>query len=337
MAHEIETNDGQVFADKAAWHGLGTVVEGAPNPFAALRIAKMEWSVLESESMVCGFDLDSQEPKRIATGSHKMLVRSDDYSILGVVGSSYSPVQNATLAELAWSFRQAGEDRGVEVESAGSIQGGRRVWMLLRSPTVDMTGCEDFATPYLMIANAHDGTMAMRVIPTSVRVVCSNTFHSAIDAAKNGWCFRHTHNISARVEELQTDISRWYANIKKGQQIATSLSSKSMSVSQSKQLWQDVLETLDGKFVTDPTNGWEERKRERGLRFLAHCHQTMHTESTKYGVTAWTAVNAATSAIQHYRAHQAIRSKDANAVNYARWDGTTADATAKAFDLVLQA
>jgi phage/plasmid-like protein (TIGR03299 family) len=337
MAHEIEKNDGQVFANTAAWHGLGTVVEGAPNPFAALRIAKMEWNVLESESMVCGFDLDSQEPQRISTDSHKMLVRSDDYSILGVVGSSYSPVQNSTLAELAWAFRRAGEDRGVEVESAGTIQGGRRVWMLLRAPTIDMTGLEDFASPYLMIANSHDGTMAMRVIPTSVRVVCSNTFHSAIDAAKNGWCFRHTHNISARVEELQTDISRWYGNIEKGRKIATALAHKSMTVSQAKQLWMDVLETLDGKFVIDPTNGWEERKREKGLRFLAHCHEKMDMEGSTYGMSAWTAVNAATSAIQHYRAHQAIRSKDANTVNYARWDGTTADATAKAFDLVLQA
>ena len=45
MAHELHSNDGLVLANEGAWHGLGTVVKGAPNPFAALRLANLEWTV----------------------------------------------------------------------------------------------------------------------------------------------------------------------------------------------------------------------------------------------------------------------------------------------------
>jgi phage/plasmid-like protein (TIGR03299 family) len=331
--HEIRKNDGLVLAENAAWHGLGTVVASAPNPFAALRLANMEWQVLESDALAGTFNSDSNDPRRVITGTHKMLVRSDDYSMLGVVGTDYSPVQNETLAELAYAFRKAGEDVGVEVESAGSIRGGRRVWMLLRGPSVDMTGRDDMAHPYLMLANSHDGTMALRVLPTSVRVVCSNTFHAAINSERKAWAFRHTHNISNRIEDLKVDIDRWYKTIDTGRQEAVRMAATAVNRETVRNLWTDVLTRLDGEIPSNPKTGWEERKKERAVEFLAHCAQTFDSEGGRYGYNAWTAVNAATNAIQHYRAGKALRSArhDRQAMAYAAWDGATADATAEAF------
>lgn len=330
--HEIRNNDGLVLADNAAWHGLGTVVQGAPNPYAALRIAGMEWEVLESEAVSGAF---KGGEFRVATTASKMLVRSDDHTVLGMVGEDYHPVQNSTLADIAYALRDAGSDKGVQVESAGSIRGGRKVWMLLRAPSIDMTGRGDIAHPYLMLGNSHDGTMALRVLPTSVRVVCSNTFHAALRGTKGaGWAFRHTLNMGQRVDALGGDIRRWFAEIEEGRTTATAMASRQVNRNSVRDLWADVLTRLDGEIPQNPKNGWEENKREQAVAFLAHAAQTFDAESQTYGANLWVAANAATSAIQHLRA-QRLRTKDATQRQYAAWEGPTATATAEAFAVAM--
>lgn len=335
MAHEIETNDGLVMANKGAWHGLGTVVQGAPNPYAALRMAGMEWEVLESDALTGTFHAGSTDERRVVTGDTKMLVRSDDYTVLGVVGKDYSPVQNSALADLAYAMRNADADSGVEVESAGSIRGGKRVFMLLRAPSVDMTGTGDEAHPYLLIANGHDGTLALRVQPTSVRVVCSNTFHAAIGVKQKAWSHRHTLNIGARVESLAAEIKLWFKMVEDGKDTARALAARQVNREAIRNLWADVLLRLDGPTPTNPKNGWEERRKEHATAFLAHAAQVFDTEARQYGANLWVAANAATNAIQHLRAGWSVRTKDAQARAYAAWDGTTANATQEAFDAAL--
>lgn len=335
MAHEIETNDGLVLAGKGAWHGLGTVVQGAPNPYAALRIAGMEWEVLESDALTGTFNAGSSDERRVVTGDSKMLVRSDDHTVLGVVGKDYSPVQNSTLADLAYAMRNADSDNGVEVESAGSIRGGKRVFMLLRGPTVDMTGRGDDANPYLLLANGHDGTLALRVQPTSVRVVCSNTFHAALGTKQKKWSHRHTLNVGARVETLAAEIKRWFAMVDEGQATARAMAARQMNREAVRNLWADVLLRLDGPTPATPKNGWEERRVEHATAFLAHAAQVFDSEAQQFGANLWVAANAATNAIQHLRADWNVRTKDAQARAYAAWDGSTANATQEAFDTAL--
>lgn len=336
MAHEIESNDGLVLADRTAWHGLGTVVQGAPNPYAALRLAGMEWEVMESDSLTGVFNAGQHDERRVVTGDSTMLVRSDDHTLLGVVGRDYVPVQNSTLADLAYALRDAGSDRGVEVESAGTIRGGKRVWMLLRAPSVDMTGRGDEAVPYLFLANGHDGTLALRVQPTGVRVVCSNTFHAAIRTTRS-WSHRHTMNIGGKVELLAADIKRWFAAINDGQELARTLAAKQVNRESVRDLWADVLLRLDGPVPSEVKNKWDENRREKATAFLAHAAQVFDTEAQVYGANLWVAANAATNAIQHLRAGWSVRSKDVQARAYAAWDGTTASATQEAFDAALAA
>jgi hypothetical protein len=105
MAHEIESNDGLVLADCGAWHGLGLTVKGAPNPFAALRLANLDWTVEESATLIGVNNPGEPNEFRVSTDTHKLLTRSDDHTVLGVVGKDYTPVQNQALAELAWALR----------------------------------------------------------------------------------------------------------------------------------------------------------------------------------------------------------------------------------------
>jgi phage/plasmid-like protein (TIGR03299 family) len=327
--HEIQQNDGLVLARNAAWHGLGTVVESAPNPFAALRLARLEWTVEESASLTGIFNPGEQSEYRVSTDTAKVLVRSDDHTVLGVVGPDYTPVQNQTLAELAYALRDASSEQGVKIESAGSIRGGKRVWFLIQAPSVEIGGKGDVTTPYLMLANGHDGGESLKAFGTNVRVVCANTYRAALGQARDVISFRHTSGINHRVEHLKTTINTWFASISKGREFASALAARKMTRTQVQDLWVEVIQRLDGEIPAKPTNGWEERSREQAIAGLSHMAQVFDRESQQFGATAWVAANAATNWIQHVRSDYSVRVKDPTVRRFANWGGTVADDTAE--------
>jgi phage/plasmid-like protein (TIGR03299 family) len=332
MAHELTKNDGLALADTGAWHGMGTVVKGAMNPFAALKIAGLEWSVEESDSITGIFNPGEQDEYRVATDSAKVLVRSDDKSVLGVVGPDYTPFQNQQLAELAYALRSSA-DGNAEVETAGSIRGGRRVWMLLRGKSVEFGAAGDETVPYLFIANGHDGSLALKAIPTGIRVVCSNTFHMALGARRNAMSFRHTLNLNTRVEELARCIKNWENTIEKGAEVARKMAATPVTVAKVQSLWVDVIQRIEGAEIpANPKDGWEQRRKDRAVAGLAHAARVFDTEKRDYGTNLWVAANAITNWIQHARSEESVRTKDSAVRTYAAWDGTVADDVATALD-----
>jgi phage/plasmid-like protein (TIGR03299 family) len=335
MAHELKKNDGLALADKGAWHGMGTVVKGAMNPFAALKIAGLEWEVEQSDTITGIFNPGEQDEYRVSTDTAKVLVRSDDKSVLGVVGPDYTPFQNENLAELAYALRTSAEGTA-EVETAGSIRGGRRVWMLLRGKSVEF-GCKgDETVPYLFLANGHDGSLALKAIPTGIRVVCSNTFHMALGARRNAMSFRHTLNLHTRVEELARCIKNWENTIEAGATVARKMAATPVSVEKVQSLWIDVIQRLDGEIPSNPKNGWEERRKERAVAGLAHAARVFDTEKREFGTNLWVAANAITNWIQHSRSEDSVRTKETAVRTYAAWDGTVADDVATALDAAVE-
>ena len=139
------------------WHGLGTIVNDAPTSEDALRISGLDWKVVQD-------DVFTDSGERI-TG-YKANIRDTDRKILGVVSDRYKVVQNTD----AFSFTDELLGHGVKYETAGSLQGGRRVWLLARMPN-EYTGVDDKICPYLVFSNSHDGTGAVKVAITPVRVV----------------------------------------------------------------------------------------------------------------------------------------------------------------------
>jgi phage/plasmid-like protein (TIGR03299 family) len=333
MAHEIKSNDGLVLARTAAWHGLGTVVESAPNPFAAMRLAGLEWDVLESAHLVGVYNPGEANETRVSTDTGKILIRSDDHSVLGVVGPDYTPVQNQTLAELAWALRDAASGEGVKVESAGSIRGGKRVWFLLQAPSLEIGARGDVTNPYLMLTNGNDGMESLKAFGTGTRVVCANTYRLAMGQARDVISFRHTSGINDRVETLKVTINQWFAAIAKGREFADALHRRKMTRTEVQDLWVEVIQRLDGEIPSKPKNGWEERTRDQAVAGLAHMAQVFDRESQQFGASAWIAANAATNWIQHVRSQYSVRSKDDGVRAFAKWGGTVAEDTAEVWKL----
>jgi phage/plasmid-like protein (TIGR03299 family) len=108
---------------------------------------------------------------------HRATMRTDTGKALGAVGLRYQPLQNRDA--FAWMDEVVGEQLAIW-HTCGSLRGGKDVWMLAKLPG-NLEVCDrDVLDRYVLITNNHAGTGAVRLFPTSVRVVCANTLRLAI-------------------------------------------------------------------------------------------------------------------------------------------------------------
>lgn len=169
------------------WHGLGTIVQEAPTSADALRLAELDWNVIQKPVFTDGIEIPN----------YKANVRDKDNSVLGIVTDRYKIVQNAD----AFAFTDSLLDEEVRYETAGSLRNGRTIWLLARMPQTKIL--DDEVDPFICFTNSHDGTGAIKVCMTPVRVVCNNTLNLALNTAKRMWSAKHTTNISSRLNEAR--------------------------------------------------------------------------------------------------------------------------------------
>lgn len=189
MAHEVE----QMFVVGAApWHNLGRKFEVPPSLEEALVAAGLDWKVT-TEPLFSGA---KEQVEALLTR------RSSDNSILGVVGPNYTPLQNTEAFEF---FRPFLDEKAAAIETAGSLRQGKRVWVLAkinRDPLV-IKG-NDVVEKYVLLSNSHDGTLAVRVGFTPIRVVCNNTLSMAINSEASKLIrIKHTKNVVSNLESVQ--------------------------------------------------------------------------------------------------------------------------------------
>ena len=189
MAANVET---MFYTREKPWHGLGIRVAEAPSSEEALRLAGLDWQVKQAPVYT-----DTGE----AIPGYKANIRDRDRRVLGVVTDRYKIIQN----QEAFAFTDALLGKGVRYETAGSLQGGRRVWLLARLPKEYIISGEQ-VSPYLVFSNTHDGSGAVKVALTPVRVVCCNTLNLALDTAKRSWSMIHTGNIRDKLQESEDTL-----------------------------------------------------------------------------------------------------------------------------------
>ena len=117
MAANVET---MFSVREKPWHGLGVVVEEAPSSEEALRLAGLDWRVVQKSLYTNSGLVDG----------YKANVRESDNTVLGVVTDRYKVVQNTE----AFAFNDNLLGEGVKYEMAGYLQGGKKVWILARLP-----------------------------------------------------------------------------------------------------------------------------------------------------------------------------------------------------------
>ena len=176
----------------APWHGLGTKVIEAPDSEGALVAAGLNWNVVQEP-------IYTREEEMI--DGYRANVRDSDRRVLGVVTDRYKIVQNRE----AFAFTDELLGEGVRYETAGSLQGGRRVWLLAHMPHEYIISGERIS-PYLLFSNAHDGSGAIKVALMPIRVVCQNTLNLALKTAKRSWSMNHTGDIRGKMKEAKDTL-----------------------------------------------------------------------------------------------------------------------------------
>jgi phage/plasmid-like protein (TIGR03299 family) len=178
------------------WHKLGNVVERPVADPEARRLAGLDW--LAEEMDICRSDM-------VGVSDYKAIIRSDTRETLGVVSSSYTPVQNHELFEWMRGLESIGS---VTIETAGAIGAGELVWVLARCDALKFDINGDLHFGYLSLINGHGGNRKLVVCPSDVRAQCFNTV-SMILAQKrhgtiaSGWELLHRPGIHKNLEVIQ--------------------------------------------------------------------------------------------------------------------------------------
>lgn len=164
------------------------IIQSAPTSADALKYAGLDWTV---------------EPKPIydeagnEIANFKANTRSDNNSVLGIVTDRYKVVQNSE----AFDFTDSLIGGEVRYETAGSLKDGKTIWLLAKMEEREILG--DKFEPYICFTNSHDGSGAIKVCMTPIRVVCANTLNFALNKADRIWSTRHMGDVNAKLYEAQ--------------------------------------------------------------------------------------------------------------------------------------
>ncbi len=221
MPANVET---MFYTRVAPWHGLGVCVEDALNSAEALKASGLDWNVIQRPIMT---------EDSVPIPGYKANIRDTDNRVLGVVSDRYRVVQNSE----AFAFTDALLGEGVRYETAGSLQDGKKIWLLAKLPE-KYTMEDEQIDPYLVFSSSHDGSGAIKVAMTPVRVVCQNTLNLALNSAKRIWSTVHVGELSAKMNEA-------YATLQLAEKYMTDLSGEFSRLSNIKLSDSKVMEYIE--------------------------------------------------------------------------------------------
>jgi phage/plasmid-like protein (TIGR03299 family) len=202
MAHLVET---MMYVGETPWHGLGKTIpeEKKLSIDEAIVAAGLDW-VVDRRPMFTEYN-KGLKLKVEVPGCYAMCRNTDD-SVLGVVGQDYTPLQNTEAFKWFQPFLDAKE---ATIETAGSLKTGRKVWVLVKIRKGELSvHNKDEVNHYMLLSNSHDGTTAVRVGFTPIRVVCNNTLCLAHESkASKLLRVKHTSRLHENLEAIREIMS----------------------------------------------------------------------------------------------------------------------------------
>ncbi len=190
------------YVGEQPWHGLGTRLASDQPLEIWAKQAGMDWQI---ETAYVQFIAGHPFPGSLHKyPEQKVLYRSDTKAPLSVVSKRFKVVQPAEILEF---YRDLTEIGGYQMETAGVLKEGRKLWALARTgQSVTLKG-DDTVNGYLLLATACDGTLATTAQFTSVRVVCNNTLAVALRDGAGAVKVPHRNEFDAQAVKQQLGIA----------------------------------------------------------------------------------------------------------------------------------
>lgn len=201
MAHLIET---MAYVNETPWHGLGNQLTARQSIEVWAKQAGMDWQIRETPVCFTTAERAGGPGAVQSFPENKVLFRSDTNEPLSVVSQRFKVVQPNEILEF---YRDLTEVSGFELETAGILKGGRKIWALARTGQSSTLKGNDVSNAYVLLATACDGTLATTAQFTSIRVVCNNTLAVALGASNGAVKVRHSTSFDAQAVKRQLGIS----------------------------------------------------------------------------------------------------------------------------------
>ncbi|MBC3929756.1 DUF932 domain-containing protein [Undibacterium sp. CY21W] len=200
MAHLVES---MAYVNQVPWHGLGNQLTAKQPIEVWAQQAGMAFEIKETPVRFMTESIGSLGAI-MSFPEQKVLYRSDTKAALSVVSNRYQVVQPREILEF---YRDLTEISGFELETAGVLKEGRKVWALAKTNQSSALKGNDVVNAYLLLATACDGTLATTAQFTSIRVVCNNTLAIALNNGAGAVKVPHNTSFDPQAVKKQLGIS----------------------------------------------------------------------------------------------------------------------------------
>lgn len=285
MAHMIMETDQMFSVREKPWHYELTkehtkIIQEAPNSREALVAAGLDWNVVS---------MPVYQENGLLIPGYKANVRDKDNMVLGIVSGRYKIVQNTEAFEFTDSLIGETENGEVRYETAGSLYNGKKVWLLAKLPTTKVL--DDDVEPYLCFANSFDGSGAVQVCITGIRVVCQNTLNIALNTARRKWSTKHIGDMQSKLEEAKLCL-------RLADKYMMGLDEEADRLANAKLYEEQIAEILDEMFPIDDKAS--ERKKNNIVQFKTNFWNAYNMpDIAKFKDSAYKAVNAMSDIVTH--------------------------------------
>lgn len=179
MSHAVET---MAWRNEVPWHGLGVQVSGIPSVDEMIKAAGLDWEVRQYPMFA------NVAGEFVPVKQRQALVRETDKKILTVTGPNWNPLQNKEMFEFFREFTEAGN---CELETAGSLHGGRVIWALASIKHGFTLKGGDAVRGYILFISPHEVGKSILLRTTAIRVVCANTLAMAMNSGVTQYSQNH--------------------------------------------------------------------------------------------------------------------------------------------------
>jgi len=191
---EVNGKAEMFYTGAVPWHGLGTALDNPATFTEAIEAAHLDYRVVGEPI----YDSDMHE-----VPSYQLIRREDTNEVFRVLSDRYEIVQNHE----AWGFLDAilGQNQA-SYHTAGALRGGRVMWVLAKQAEEAEIVPGDSVERYLLLTTSHDGSLALQMHTTPIRVVCANTLRVALARGQEQIAIRHTLSVHERIRRAEQAI-----------------------------------------------------------------------------------------------------------------------------------
>ena len=323
MSHDLDESTGKpamAYVGERPWHGLGEALPPDQDIETWVQAARLDWEI---EMLPVNYQMGGRNH---VMRDRFVLARSDTQAALSVVSGDYRVVQPKEVLEF---YRDLVEERHYKLETAGALDGGRKVWALARTGLV--AGVADDAADklgaYVLLATSCDKTLATTVTFTSVRVVCQNTLSFAVRDMKKGnrRSIKVAHSLRFDPAQIKNDLGLMDDSWEKFKRQLTPMAGKQLSKSDAEQFFLSIIqsekEAKEGKL--------SDRKHKEFMQLMSFYRHAPGQSLPTARDTVWGALSAVTYYVDHILPSSGDRLDSA-------WFGSGAALKEKAWEKALE-